>query len=87
MLCCKAVYGGRLWRPVLILEFARLVLQSFGTSALLLSYAFVDLYIFYYYYYYYHHHHHHHHHIIHNNTHSNRKHIYKSGIFLLIYLR
>jgi cellulose synthase/poly-beta-1,6-N-acetylglucosamine synthase-like glycosyltransferase len=32
MLCCKAVYGGRLWRPVLILEFARLVQQSLGTS-------------------------------------------------------
>jgi hypothetical protein len=41
MLCCKAVYGGRLWRPVLILEFARLVHQSLGTSALFLSYVFV----------------------------------------------
>jgi hypothetical protein len=43
MLCCKAVYGGRLWRLVLILEFARLVQQSLGTSALLLSYVFVVL--------------------------------------------
>jgi hypothetical protein len=43
MLCCKAVYGGRLWRPVLILEFARLVQQSLGTSALFLSYVFVDV--------------------------------------------
>jgi hypothetical protein len=41
MLCCKAVYGGRLWRPVLILEFAHLVQQSFGTSALFLSYVHV----------------------------------------------
>jgi hypothetical protein len=41
MLCCKAVYGGRLWRPVLILEFACLVQQSLGTSALFLSYVFV----------------------------------------------
>jgi hypothetical protein len=41
MLCCKAVYGGRLWRPVLNLEFARLVQQSLGTSALFLSYVFV----------------------------------------------
>jgi hypothetical protein len=38
MLCCKAVYGGRLWRPALNLEFARLVQQSLGTSALFLSY-------------------------------------------------
>jgi hypothetical protein len=45
MLCCKAVYGGRLWRPVLILEFARSVQQSLGTSALILSYVFVLLYI------------------------------------------
>jgi hypothetical protein len=43
MLCCKAVYGGRLWRPVLNLEFARLVQQSLGTSALFLSYVFVDV--------------------------------------------
>jgi hypothetical protein len=42
MLCCKAVYGGRLWRLVLILEFARLVQKSVGTSALFLSYVFVD---------------------------------------------
>jgi hypothetical protein len=41
MLCCKAVYGGRLWRPVLNLEFARLVQPSLGTSALFLSYVFV----------------------------------------------
>jgi hypothetical protein len=41
MLCCKAVYGSRLWRPVLILEFARLVQQSLGTSALFLSDVFV----------------------------------------------
>jgi hypothetical protein len=38
MLCCKAVYGCRPSRPVLILEFARLVQQSLGTSALFLSY-------------------------------------------------
>jgi uncharacterized membrane protein len=44
MLCCKAVYGGRLWRPVLNLEFARLVQQSLGSSALFLSYVFVDIY-------------------------------------------
>jgi hypothetical protein len=44
MLCCKTVYGGRLWRPVLNLEFARLVQQSLGTSALFLSYVFVELY-------------------------------------------
>jgi hypothetical protein len=37
----QAVYGGRLWRPVLNLEFARLVQQSLGTSALVLSYVFV----------------------------------------------
>jgi hypothetical protein len=43
MLCCKAVYGGRLWRPVLSLEFARLVHQSLGTSALFLSYVFVEI--------------------------------------------
>jgi hypothetical protein len=43
MLCCKAVYGGRLWRPVLNLEFARLVQQSLGTSALFLSYVFVEI--------------------------------------------
>jgi hypothetical protein len=43
MLCCKAVDGGRLLRPVLILEFARLVQQSFGTSAWFLSYVFVDI--------------------------------------------
>jgi hypothetical protein len=43
MLCCKAVYGGLLWRPVLILEFARLVQQSLGTSALFLSYVFVKI--------------------------------------------
>jgi hypothetical protein len=42
MLCCKAVYGGTLWRPALILEFARLVQQSLGTSALFLSYVLVD---------------------------------------------
>jgi hypothetical protein len=41
MPCCKAVYGGRLWRPVLILEFARLVQQSLGASALFLSYVFI----------------------------------------------
>jgi hypothetical protein len=44
MLCCKAVYGGRLWRPVLTLEFARLVQQSLGTSALFLSYVLVIYY-------------------------------------------
>jgi hypothetical protein len=43
MLCCKAVYGGRLWRPVLILEFARLVQPSLGTSALFLSDVFVNI--------------------------------------------
>jgi hypothetical protein len=43
MLCCKGVYGGRLWRPVLILEFARLVQQSLGTSASFLSYVFVKI--------------------------------------------
>jgi hypothetical protein len=43
MLCCKAVYGGRLWRLVLILEFARVVQQSLGTSALSLSYVFVKI--------------------------------------------
>jgi hypothetical protein len=37
----EAGYGGRLWRPVLILEFARLVQQSLGTSALFLSCVFV----------------------------------------------
>jgi hypothetical protein len=42
MLCCKAVYGGRLWRLVLNLEFARLVQQSLGTSALFLYYVFVE---------------------------------------------
>jgi hypothetical protein len=42
MLCCKAVYGGQLWRPVLNLEFARLVKHSLGTSALFLSYVFVN---------------------------------------------
>jgi hypothetical protein len=47
MLCCKVVYGGRLWRPVLILEFARLVRQSLVTSALFLSYVFVIYYFFY----------------------------------------
>jgi hypothetical protein len=40
MLCCKAVYRGRLWRPVLILE-SHLVQQSLGTSALFPSYVFV----------------------------------------------
>jgi hypothetical protein len=43
MLCCKAVYGGRLWRRVLNLEFARLVQQLLGTSALFLSYVFVNI--------------------------------------------
>jgi hypothetical protein len=43
MLGCEAVYGGRLWRPVLNLEFARLVQQSLGTSAFFLSYVFVDI--------------------------------------------
>jgi hypothetical protein len=43
MLCCKAVYGGWLWRPVLILEFARLVQQSLGTCALFLSYVVVKI--------------------------------------------
>jgi hypothetical protein len=43
MLCCKVVFGGRLERPVLILEFARLVQQSSGTSALFLSYVFVKI--------------------------------------------
>jgi hypothetical protein len=43
MLCCKAVDGGRLLRPVLILEFAHLVQQSLGTSAWFLSCVFVDI--------------------------------------------
>jgi hypothetical protein len=46
LLCCKAVYGGRLWRPVLILEVARLVQQYLGTSAAFLSYVFVAVYMF-----------------------------------------
>jgi hypothetical protein len=35
MLCCEAVYGGGLWRPVLILEFSSFVQQShylYGTA-------------------------------------------------------
>jgi hypothetical protein len=38
----EAGYGGRLLRPVLNLEFARLVQHSLGTSALFLFYVFVN---------------------------------------------